>query len=349
MKKYLKDIAIQTATWTFALIYFTMLRQFGQELVDGSAPRSILTYAALYLVIGLVSSIILIAFEGLLSKRLNSIKSFGMGILVRAFLHLIIFIVLITTGTFLYALIINNVLDLDLVTNYLFSKEGILTLSYLFFISFLIQSVKLVDTKFGPGNLFRMLKGEFHSPKEVERIVMFLDLKSSTTIAERIGHIKYSRLIQECFDELGIARTFSAEIYQYVGDEVVLVWEPTKGLNNTNCINFYYAYRQALINKAEHFKSNYGVIPYFKCGCHIGKVVMTEIGQVKREIAYHGDVMNTAARIQSQCNVHNKEFLLSEKLYKLLLDCTSFKFNFIDSVNLKGKINDVKIYDVEKK
>ena len=347
MKKYFKDIAIQTVVWTFSLSFFTMLRQFGQDLVEEPAEKSILEYVLTFLLLGFVSGITFVAFDELLNKRLKSIKSFGMVILFRSFLYVIIFIILITTGILLYMLPSKEVLNLNLIPDYLFSKEGILTLSYFFFISFLIHFVKQVDKKFGPGNLFRMLRGEFYSPKEVERIVMFLDLKSSTTIAEQLGHVKYSRFIQECFDELDIVNTFSAEIYQYVGDEVVLVWKPIKGLQNANCIKFFFSYRQLLVNKTEHFISKYDVVPNFKCGCHIGKVVMTEIGQIKREIAYHGDVMNSAARIQSQCNINNKVFLLSEKLYKSLSHLSFLNFEFINTVNLKGKINDVKIYSVE--
>ncbi|WP_219011061.1 hypothetical protein [Aquimarina litoralis] len=47
---------------------------------------------------------------------------------------------------------------------------------------------------------------------------MFLDLNSSTSIAEKIGHMKYSQLIQDCFDQLDMTEDFGAEIYQYVGD-----------------------------------------------------------------------------------------------------------------------------------
>jgi len=31
--------------------------------------------------------------------------------------------------------------------------------------------------------------------------------------------------------------------------------------------------------------------------------VVAEVGEIKTEIAYHGDTINTAARIQEQCNV----------------------------------------------
>jgi adenylate cyclase len=35
---------------------------------------------------------------------------------------------------------------------------------------------------------------------------------------------------------------------------------------------------------------------------------------IKKEIAYHSDVLNTAARIQGQCNPMGKTLLISERL-----------------------------------
>jgi len=43
------------------------------------------------------------------------------------------------------------------------------------------------NTKFGEGNLFNMIRGKYQTPREEQRIFMFLDLNSSTTIAEKLG------------------------------------------------------------------------------------------------------------------------------------------------------------------
>jgi adenylate cyclase len=34
----------------------------------------------------------------------------------------------------------------------------------------------------------------------------------------------------------------------------------------------------------------------------MGKVTAVEVGEIKRDIAYHGDTLNITARIQSICN-----------------------------------------------
>lgn len=88
-----------------------------------------------------------------------------------------------------------------------------------------ISFISQMNKKFGPGVLIPLLLGKYRHPQEEERIFMFMDLESSTSHAENLGHIKYSALIRDSF--LDISRALSknrAEVYQYVGDEIVVSW-----------------------------------------------------------------------------------------------------------------------------
>ncbi len=107
---------------------------------------------------------------------------------------------------------------------------------------------------------------------------MFLDLKSSTTIAEKIGHSKFSELLQECFDDLSVVKKFQAEAYQYVGDEAVLAWPVSTGLKMTIVSRPTYTFAETLKSKEDQFKVKYGIAPLFKVGLHAGKVTVTEVG-----------------------------------------------------------------------
>jgi len=101
-----------------------------------------------------------------------------------------------------------------------------------------------VDKKFGPGNLFKLFIGKYHKPREENRIFMFLDLKNSTGITEKLGHRVYSRFIRDCFHDLtDLIIRYRAEIYQFVGDEVVLTWSLKNGLINHNCLKLFFAYK----------------------------------------------------------------------------------------------------------
>ncbi|MDX1701468.1 MAG: adenylate/guanylate cyclase domain-containing protein, partial [Melioribacteraceae bacterium] len=150
-----------------------------------------------------------------------------------------------------------------------------------------------------------------------------------------------------CFDDLGIVAENEAEIYQYVGDEVILTWEIKEGLRNQNCLNAYYNFKKQLEMKKDAYTKNYEWQPRFKAGINSGIVTVTEVGRYKKEIAYHGDAINTAARIRSKCNELNQELLISENLQKRLSG-KGFDINKIGSVDLKGKKEETLIYSVAK-
>jgi len=83
----------------------------------------------------------------------------------------------------------------------------------------------------GSGALYNYSFGKYYRPKHEIRIFMFLDMKSSTTIAEKIGHKKYFDLLKSYYADMTdtILET-SGEIYQYVGDEIVVSWTDKNGL-----------------------------------------------------------------------------------------------------------------------
>jgi len=176
---------------------------------------------------------------------------------------------------------------------------------------------------------------------------MFLDLRSSTSIAEQLGHIHYSLLIQDCFYDLTeVVSKREAQIYQYVGDEIVLTWEMEKGLRNLNCLNAYYDYDNVLKMKKEYYTEKYGFIPEFKAGLDSGLITVAEVGEIKKELAYHGDVLNSASRIQGMCNQYKSKVLISERLKNRLAGYMEKGFDLIGNFQLKGKNKAMKVYKV---
>ncbi len=222
---------------------------------------------------------------------------------------------------------------------------------YSVFGAYTLDMIKAIDQKLGPGNLWKMMIGRFSKPKEMEKIFMFLDLQGSTSLAERLGNILYSEMIQDCFHDISVVRRHGAEVFQYVGDEVVLVWPPNQGLNSFNCIEAYFAFMRRINDKSEYYESKYGTVPFFKAGIHKGKVVLAEVGEIKREIAYHGDTINTASRIQDKCNEFNQSLVISQELLNAF-DSEEmekvYSIKELGTVSLKGKDNTVNISGLQK-
>lgn len=209
--------------------------------------------------------------------------------------------------------------------------------------SFYIQ----INLLLGEGVLLKFLLGKYRKPTGEHRIFMFLDLKSSTTIAERLGLEKYYALLNDFFHEISEpVRATNAEIYQYVGDEVVFTWKTKEGLDNSNCLKIFFKIREKVYSNRKYYRDKYGDIPDFKAGLHIGKVISAQIGDIKREIVYNGDVLNTSARIQEQCNKFKRELLISGVLLDQLNIENEYRAEKIETVTLRGKENSLELFSL---
>ena len=210
---------------------------------------------------------------------------------------------------------------------------------------FLLNIALQVNKKFGPGELVKIIYGKYHKPREETRIFLLLDMRSSTAIAEKIGNITYSQLIRQCFMDLSdIILKYDATIYQHVGDEILLTWEKKYGIKNLNAIHLFFEFHKRLKKRNDYYSKKFGVIPEFKAALHMGNIVVAETGDLKREIAFHGDVMNTTARLEKQCNKYNENFLISESVKENIPINRLYSIHYLDEVLLRGKKNYVKIY-----
>jgi adenylate cyclase len=96
------------------------------------------------------------------------------------------------------------------------------------------------------------------------------------------------------------------------------------------------------------YRKKFGILPEFKAALHMGEIVVAETGDLKREIAFHGDVMNTTARLEKQCNIYNEDFLISESAKKNFIIKSPYSIHYVDKVLLRGKNNYVEIYSIHK-
>ena len=199
----------------------------------------------------------------------------------------------------------------------------------------------------GRGMFFKYLMGKYRKPKEEERIFMFIDLNSSTEIAEQFGHKKFFNFLNDFFSDLTepILRS-SAHVYQFIGDEVVLTWKMKEGLKSSNCISIYFMILENIKARNQFYLKKYGRIPKFKVGAHYGKVITSELGDLKKEIVFNGDVLNTTARIRSRCSELKCGFLISKKLH----DQLGFPRNIVSKSKgtyaLKGKVHNIELFEI---
>lgn len=202
----------------------------------------------------------------------------------------------------------------------------------------LTQLLVQINSKFGPGTFWNIIRGKYNTPKEERRIFMFLDINSSTTIAEQLGDQKYHGFLKEFFiDITNPILDNKGEIYQYAGDEVIIAWKYEDGIENSKCVQCFFDIKTHIAELKEKYLSRFGRLPTFKAGIHCGKVIAGEVGIIKRDITYSGDVLNTTSRIQGMCKLYNEEIIASSELISELRLNKNYVVHALGSIKLKGK------------
>jgi adenylate cyclase len=294
--------------------------------------------------IGVFISIIIITFER--SVKLNK-YSFIKTVVLKAFLYsfsILLFLLLCIVlfeemlGKLTYQEVVRNYIRDRLVEDFIFSFGA-----SIFLILFLEVS-SLLNSRF----FYNYFTGQYHRPIQEERIFMFVDVKSSTTLAEQLGDLLYSKMLQDLFNDFTDAIMASrAEIYQYAGDEIILTWKTKSGLKDKRCLYCFYLLRQSIENKKEYYLEQYNSVPKFKAGMHIGTAVTTWVGKIKKEIVYHGDLLNTTSRIQCKCNDFSHDFVVSEAIKEVLPEDFRVNYSHQGEILLRGKAKPMKLYTVD--
>ena len=294
------------------------------------------------LIVGLILGCPLALFEILLPWKKISRWPFIISIFLKAVLYVLLITLVILTTSYLYIL----VLDLPFSN---FTQEirtrAFVGITSCFCLYLVIIFFLHVNRLLGPGVLLRYLTGGYYRPKREERIFMFLDLKDSTVLAERLDYETYYALINDFFHDLSepILAT-RAQIYQYVGDEVVLTWKTERGIQDANCIRIFFLIDKAIQRRKEYYLEEYKVVPSYKAGLHCGEVITAEIGDLKKDLIYNGDVLNTTARIESVCNSFQAKLLASADLIDRVELPADIKAEDLGPVNLKGKQEPLVLY-----
>jgi adenylate cyclase len=213
-----------------------------------------------------------------------------------------------------------------------------------FFVVIVTQLLLQVNSKFGQAEFWNIIRSKYNKPREEKRIFMFLDLNSSTTIAEQLGDETYHALLKDFFSDLTIPiLNNKGNIYQYVGDEVVVAWDYDDGREKARCIRCFFDMKQWIANYSDKYRNRYGLIPSFKADLRCGRVIAGEVGIIKRDITYSGDVLNTTSRILNKCTELHEELIVSSDLLEQVPFVSEYRARPLGAMKLRGKEREVNL------
>lgn len=293
------------------------------------------------------------AIELTLMENLFQKKSFVQKVIYKFGLYLLLMLLIIAVT---YPIAASFEAELPLFDQKVWNKFS----AYLGSVTFLSTLLQMASSLFlcviyaaisehlGHHVLINFFTGRYHRPLSEERIFMFLDMNSSTTIAEQLGNVRYFELLREFYADLsdGIIN-HAGEVYQYIGDEVIISWKIKAGLENANCVRCFFAMKQDQLKRSAFYQERFGVIPTFKAGIHLGEVTAGEIGALKKEIFFTGDVLNATARIQGMCKQYQQEILASEDLVKQLPATYNIQVTSMGITQLRGKAQEMELFALE--
>lgn len=216
-------------------------------------------------------------------------------------------------------------------------------------IALVFNLLRMLVQLVGWSELANFAVGRYHRPRSERRIFLFIDLESSTAVAERLGDERFHTLLDRFFDHISdpiLAR--GGEVYKYVGDEVIVSWPTAAGRRDAACVRCCFEIEDTIARHAAEYERRFGVVPSFRAGLHEGAVVTGEMGEIKREIAFIGDTVNTTARIEQLCRDKQRRVIASARLLDGMTLPEGVRGESLGTMRLRGKREELELFALER-
>jgi adenylate cyclase len=180
--------------------------------------------------------------------------------------------------------------------------------------SLLVLAFEL-DRLLGPGTIWRLLTGRYHTPRIEERAFLLLDVAGSTTIAERIGPERFLALLDFLIG--GLTPAFAAhraEIYRYVGDAIIVTWPIDEAVEQARCVRCLGDVGRRMAELRSECRRRFDCEVDGRAALHAGPVAIGEIGEIKREITMLGETLNTASKLEKIAGELDRRAIISGDL-----------------------------------
>jgi adenylate cyclase len=183
-----------------------------------------------------------------------------------------------------------------------------------------------------------------------ERVLLFLDLVGSTSLAESMGELRVQELLSRLFFDIDdVILAHGGEVHAYVGDEVIVTWQITTKRSAQRYIDCFFAIQDRLAERADLYLREFSVAPGFRGGLHAGSVAISECGDSRRQVAYFGDTMNVAARLQEHCKEAGRTLLVSADVLSLANPAADLMVEEMGPTRLRGRVAPIDVFAIERR
>ncbi len=209
---------------------------------------------------------------------------------------------------------------------------------YPFVIAVAVSFLFELSRRIGPAKLLNWILGRYRNPREEIRVFLLIDVRGSTPLAESLGSMQFSFLIRDIFDDLaGPVLDSGGEVVAYVGDEAIISWRWRDGTEGGHAVRCFSLFKAAIAARSAEYQKRYGLVPTFRAAVHAGPVVACEVGQLATQVTFHGDALNTAARVAGECSALEAEMLLTDSVIAGVRASDRVTLEPLGQVSLRGK------------
>lgn len=179
-----------------------------------------------------------------------------------------------------------------------------------------------------------------------EMTVLFSDIRSFTTISEKLAAAELKSLLNRFFTPITeIIFKHQGTIDKYVGDMVMAFWNAP--LNDAGHAEHAIATALAMLEKVEELKPEFAEagLPEVNIGIGINTGLMN-VGDMgsnyRRAYTVLGDAVNLGARLEGVTKFYGVKLLIGEKTQE---QAPQFLYRLVDKIIVKGKREPIRVYE----
>ena len=177
-----------------------------------------------------------------------------------------------------------------------------------------------------------------------EMTIMFSDIRDFTPLSESMTPQENFAFLNGYLGRISpIIRQHRGFVDKFIGDEIMALFAHSA----EDALRAAIAMRQKLAVYNEHRQRNSYVPIDIGTSLHTGNLMLGMIGEEERlEGTVISDAVNLAARLEGMTKIYGASIIISKQTLERLDDPNAFNFRFLDKVLVKGKSEEVDVYEV---
>ncbi|MFK5969846.1 MAG: bacteriohemerythrin, partial [Candidatus Marithrix sp.] len=214
----------------------------------------------------------------------------------------------------------------------------------------MLKDTSVAYARFVPDEFLELLSKEhileiqLGNHIEMDMTVLFADIRSFTSISERMSPQDTFNLINSYLKKMGpIIHKHNGIVDKYIGDAIMALF-----INADDAVKASIAMLQTLdeCNRScnpirQYQKLKIGI------GLNTGQLMLGIIGEANRlQCTVISDAVNLASRLEGATKTYKCSLIISQNTYDNLSDHNNYAIRFLDNVRVKGRYERINIFEV---